>query len=135
MKKAAILYDFDKTLCTKDMQEYSLIPALGYADASEFWAEVSALSSKNEMDGISAYLYQLLKKYREQGHALTRDAFLDVGQNIELYKGVETWFSRINAYAAERGLELEHYVISSGMSEIIESSPIADEFRRIYACR
>ncbi len=135
MKKAAILYDFDKTLCTKDMQEYSLIPALGYAEASEFWAEVSALSSTNEMDGISAYLYQLLKKYREQGHALTRDAFQDVGQNIELYKGVDTWFSRINAYAAERGLELEHYVISSGMSEIIESSPIAKEFRRIYACR
>ena len=41
MKKIAIVYDFDKTLCTKDMQEYSLIPSLGYSKASDFWDEVT----------------------------------------------------------------------------------------------
>jgi len=135
MKKVALLYDFDKTLCTRDMQEYSLIPDLGYRDPSVFWKEVTQLSRENRMDGISAYLYLLKKRMEEQGHHLCRSDFLELGRKIELYPGVETWFGRINAYGRERGLEVEHYVISSGMSEIIEGVSIAKEFRRIYACR
>lgn len=135
MKKTAILYDFDKTLCTKDMQEYSLIPSLGYEDAGTFWKEVGILSSRSRMDGISAYLYWLAKKYEEQGRPLRRSDFADVGRSIELYPGVDTWFRRINEYGRSLGLEIEHYVISSGMTEIIEAVPIASEFRRIYACR
>ena len=34
----ALLYDFDKTLCTTDMEDYAFIPALGYTPA-EFWAK------------------------------------------------------------------------------------------------
>ncbi len=135
MKKTAILYDFDKTLCTKDMQEYSLIPSLGYKEPTLFWKEVGKLSRQSQMDGVSAYLYWLVRKYEEQGRPLRREDFADVGRSIEFYRGVDTWFRRINEYGASLGLEIEHYVISSGMAEIIEASGIADEFRRIYACR
>ena len=135
MKKTAILYDFDKTLCTKDMQEYSLIPSLGYKEPSQFWKEVGKLSRQSQMDGVSAYLYWLVRKYEEQGRPLRREDFADVGRSIEFYRGVDTWFRRINEYGASLGLEIEHYVISSGMAEIIEASGIADEFRKIYACR
>ena len=135
MKKTAILYDFDKTLCTKDMQEYILIPTLGYTDASQFWAEVGEMSRDQAMDPISAYLYFLQKKYMEHGTPLRREDFAVPGQKIELYPGLDTWFERINEYGAKLGLEVEHYVISSGMTEIIESSAIADKFRKIYACR
>ncbi len=134
MKKAAILYDFDKTLCDKDMQEYSLIPSLGYEDAGAFWREVTELTKDNRMDGISAYLYLLQKKFRESGHPLRRSDFEGLGEQIRLYEGVDSWFSRINAYGRSLGLEIEHYVISSGMSEIIERTPIAKEFRKIFAC-
>ncbi|MBF1101309.1 MAG: haloacid dehalogenase-like hydrolase, partial [Solobacterium sp.] len=44
MTKVAILYDFDKTLCGKDMQEYSLIPSLGYENPKDFWKEVTSLA-------------------------------------------------------------------------------------------
>jgi 2-hydroxy-3-keto-5-methylthiopentenyl-1-phosphate phosphatase len=128
MKKTAILYDFDKTLCTKDMQEYSLIPSLGYKEPSQFWKEVGKLSRQSQMDGVSAYLYWLVRKYEEQGRPLRREDFADVGRSIEFYRGVDTWFSRINEYGASLGLEIEHYVISSGMAEIIEASGI----RKIY---
>ena len=75
MEKAAILYDFDKTLCTKDMQEYSLIPRLGYENAGIFWDEVTELTVRNKMDGISAYLYHLQRKFAEQGTPLTKEMF------------------------------------------------------------
>ena len=135
MKKAALLYDFDKTLCDKDMQEYSLIPSLGYADAGEFWKEVTGLTKENRMDAISAYLYLLQKKFAQLSHPLRRGDFEGLGAQIRLYAGVDTWFSRINAYGARMGLDIEHYVISSGMSEIIEQTPIAQEFRKIFACK
>lgn len=135
MKKVAIMYDFDKTLCTKDMQEYSMIPDLGYEDPKEFWQEVTELSRSNKMDSISAYLYLLQKKFAQQGRPLRKSDFQDVGKSIVLYPGVDTWFERVNAYGRDHGLEVEHYIISSGMSEIIEGTSIADQFRKIYSCR
>ncbi len=135
MKKAAILYDFDKTLCTKDMQEYSLIPSLGYTNPGEFWDEVTELSVRNKMDGISAYLYMLQKKFSEQGKPLKKKDFTELGKEIELCPGVDSWFKRINEYGRKAGFLLEHYIISSGMMEIIESVDISDQFTKIYACR
>ena len=135
MKKAAILYDFDKTLSPRDMEEYSLIPDLGYENPRDFWDEVTELSVRNNMDSISAYLYMLEKKYEDNGTPLTLDAFLPLGRDVELFPGVESWFRRINAYGRKAGFFIEHYIISSGMSEVIEAVPIAREFSRIYACR
>ena len=45
----AIMYDFDKTLCTKDMQEYTFIPNLGI-DAKSFWEEANNLRTNFKMD-------------------------------------------------------------------------------------
>ena len=135
MKRAAIVYDFDKTLCTKDMQEYSLIPSLGYDSPGVFWDEVTELCIRYRMDSISAYLYYLQKKFNEAGTPLKKDMFREPGQAIELFPGVKTWFRRINDYGRKAGFLVEHYIISSGMAEIIENSEIADEFRKIYACR
>ncbi|MBO7703618.1 MAG: haloacid dehalogenase-like hydrolase [Solobacterium sp.] len=135
MKKAALVYDFDKTLCDRDMQEYSLIPDLGYGEPGQFWAEVDHTAKENRMDGISAYLFVLMKKFREAGNPLTKDHFRGLGAKIALNPGVETWFKRINEYGANCGLEVEHYIISSGMEEILEGTTIAQQFRKIYACR
>lgn len=135
MVKIALIYDFDKTLCTKDMQEYSLIPSLGYDNAKDFWKEVTDLTKSNHMDAISSYLYVLHKKFKEQGNPLRKSMFTDLGKDIVLFPGVETWFSRINAIGKELGLEVEHYIISSGMHEIIDGTTIAKEFKKIYACQ
>ena len=47
----AILYDFDKTLCTTDMQEYDFIKNLGLTP-EEFWGSTGEISNKYEMDKI-----------------------------------------------------------------------------------
>ena len=57
-----------------------------------------------------------------------------MGENIELFPGVIDWFDRINEYGKNLGFEIEHYIISSGLKEIIEGSSIAKEFKKIYAC-
>ena len=129
----AIMYDFDKTLCTRDMQEYDLIPKLSMS-AADFWAEANGFGRAQKMDGILAYMYTCVKHCREKGISLKRESFVESGRKVELYNGVSQWFDRINAFAKEQGAKVEHYVITSGMKEIIEGTEIADKFTEIFAC-
>ena len=135
MKKPiiAIMYDFDKTLCTRDMQEYTFIPSVGM-QAEEFWQWSNLVSTTEGMDSILAYMYCMIEKTRETGIPLTRESLVACGQDVEYHPGVEGWFDRINRYADEAGVEVEHYVLSSGLKEIIEGTSIAKYFKKIYAC-
>ena len=129
-----ILYDFDKTLCTTDMQEYSFIKNLGMT-SSEFWGEAAGITDKHEVEKILAYMFVMIKKCKEKGIKLTEEYLKSCGENVVLYKGVQTWFDRINKFGEEMGVNIEHYIISSGTYEIIEGTPIAKYFKRIYACK
>jgi 2-hydroxy-3-keto-5-methylthiopentenyl-1-phosphate phosphatase len=128
----ALLYDFDKTLCTQDMQNYAFIPSLGMEPAA-FWKEANEFGYAQHMDGILAYMYTMLRKSREKGMPLTREALVEKGRSIELFPGVKEWFTRINAFGESLGVEIEHYILSSGLSEIIEGSGISHEFKKVYA--
>lgn len=128
----AFLYDFDKTLCTTDMQNYAFIPSLGMAPA-EFWAEANGFGRRNRMDGVLAYMYIMLQEAGRRNLPFTREDLVEKGRGIELFPGVEGWFDRINAFGERQGVQVEHYVISSGLREIIEGSPISGAFKEIYA--
>ena len=128
----ALLYDFDKTLCTQDMQNYAFIPSLGM-EPKDFWLEANTFGWREHMDGILAYMYTMLRKSREKGLALRREALVEMGRSIVLFPGVKEWFGRINAFGESQGVEIEHYILSSGLREIIEGSGISHEFREIYA--
>lgn len=129
----AFLYDFDKTLCTTDMEDYAFIPSLGYTPA-EFWGKANAFGWENRMDGLLAYMYTMIQECAAQNIKLDRAFLNHCGESIQLFPGVREWFARINAFGESLGVQVEHYVISSGLREIIEGSGIAQEFREIYAC-
>lgn len=129
----ALLYDFDKTLSIKDQQEYTFIPSLGM-EASEFWGEADRISKENNMDRILAYMFLMIKQAKKKGIEINRDAFRKLGEDVGLLPGVKTWFKRINDYGKSKGVRIEHYIISSGLKEIMEGTSIAKNFKRIYAC-
>jgi hypothetical protein len=131
--KLAIMYDFDKTLCTKDMQEYSFIPKVNMS-VDDFWAKATKLAKENKMDRILAYMYLMIKEARHEEISITRNDFVDLGKDLEFYEGVESWFKRIDAYAKANGVVIEHYIISSGLKEIIEGSSIYENFQDVFAC-
>lgn len=129
----ALIYDFDNTLSTRDMQEFTFIPALGM-DASEFWATCDKIGHENNMDHILAYMFLMAQKAKEKGIDLSRESLRKMGQQVEFFDGVETWFKRINAYGKRLGLEVRHYIISCGLKSMIEGCPIGDEFYNVFAC-
>ena len=129
----ALMYDFDKTLCTKDMQEYSFIPKIGM-DSSAFWDESTSLAEEKRMDPTLAYMYMMLKKAKAMDRPIRRENFVELGRDLEYFNGVEEWFSRINYFAGEMEIDIEHYIISSGLLEIIEGSTIYENFKKVFAC-
>ena len=129
----ALIYDFDGTLAAGNMQEYDFIPAVGKSNM-EFWDESNRLAEEQDADQILTYMALMIREAQAKGLSLRREAFQESGKRVELYPGVMEWFDRINAYGEERGVKVLHYINSSGLKEIIEGTPIADKFRKIYAC-
>lgn len=130
----AICYDFDKTLSPDNMQEQGYIQAVGYEKSSEFWDESNALAENNDMDQNLAYMYMMLKMAR--GKVLfTKETLNKKGEEISFFPGVVQWFDRIRQYGKDKGVLIEHYIISSGLKEMIEGTVLAknNEFEEIYA--
>jgi len=128
----ALLYDFDRTLCTQDMQNYSFIPSLGMAPG-DFWRLANEFGRREHMDGILAYMYTMVRESRTRNVPITRESLTHQGRSISFFPGVKEWFARLNSFGESLGVTVEHYVISSGLKEIIEGSAIGGAFQEIYA--
>lgn len=129
----AVCYDFDKTLSPDDMQAQGYIQSVGY-DVGDFWKESNDLAEDNDMDQNLAYMYKMIEK--AQGRVLvTREKLEEYGAKVGLFPGVEGWFERIRQYGAAHGVIVEHYIISSGLKEMIEGTSVAKNgaFEKIYA--
>lgn len=131
--KIALIYDFDGTLSPVNMQEYDFIPSIG-KQASEFWDESNELAREADADPIQAYLYLMLREADKNDVKLRREDFQSLGRKIRYFAGVEEWFDRINAYAAGRDIEIDHYINSSGIKEMIEGTSIFRHFAKVFAC-
>ncbi len=127
----AICYDFDKTLSPDDMQAQGYIQSVGY-DVGEFWKESNELAEQNDMDQNLAYMLKMVRE-AEGNIVFNRKTLAEYGSKVKLFPGVETWFARIREYGAKKGVKVEHYIISSGLKEMIEGTAVADEFEKIYA--
>lgn len=129
----AICYDFDKTLSPTDMQAQGYIQSVGY-DVNEFWEKTDELARANDMDNNLAYMYVMMDEARGR-LIFNREKLEEYGSRVKLFSGVETWFDRVNEYGKEKDITVEHYIISSGLKEMIDGTVIAKRgvFKKVYA--
>ena len=128
----AICYDFDGTLSPGSMQNYNFIPALG-VKPSVFWDEVKRLAREQQGDDVLIYMGHMLHKADGAGVQVSKAAFRNMGATVELFRGVRSWFERIGDYEKRRKIRVEHFIISSGLREMIEGTPIAGKLTAIFA--
>jgi len=135
-KTIALIYDFDGTLSPRPMQEYAFLPKVG-VDAAAFWAESNRIAQEEGADPLISYMRLLYKKAAAADIRIDRSELVAQGRDVELFPGVADWFGEIADYVALRsesqGIELKHYLISSGLTEIIEGTPIYDQFDNVFA--
>ena len=129
----ALIYDFDGTLSPGNMQEFGFIQAVGKTP-EEFWRMSDGLAVGQDASNVLAYMKMMFDEARKNGIRLKKSSFRAFGKDITLFKGVREWFGLINEYGESHGVRIEHYINSSGLKEIIEGSPIAKEFKHIFAC-
>lgn len=130
----AIAYDFDGTLAPGNMQEHEFLPDVGLTP-NEFWSEVKRVAYQQQADEVLVYMNLMLQKARASGVSVRRADFKRRGKSVRLFPGVATWFGRINGYAAKRGVNVQHFLISSGNEEIVSGTRVAKEFDAIYASK
>lgn len=135
-KTIALVYDFDGTLSPKPMQEYGFLPKIG-VDPREFWAETNRLSREQGADSLITYMHLMYKKAKAAGVRIDREDLVALGRTVELFAGVGEWFDEIEQYIAIRaesqGVALRHYLISSGLTEIIQGTSIFPRFHNVFA--
>ena len=136
LQRTALIYDFDGTLAPGNLQEHGFIPALGMSNDA-FWREANTRARVEDADQILAYMRLMLEKSNERGTPITRQALRAHGATVELFPGLgdKSWFRRMNAHATACGLALEHYIISSGVEEMIRGCAIVEEFRDVFASK
>jgi len=128
----AIAYDFDGTLAPGNMQEYEFIPNIGMKSKA-FWNEVNKRAKENQADSVLAYMQLMLEKAAIKKIQVRKKNFEEYGESVELFDGVVGWFDRINKYGKKNGIKIEHFIISSGIREMIAGTPIATKFKAIFA--
>jgi hypothetical protein len=141
----AIVWDFDKTLIPGYMQE-PLFRRYGI-DAGEFWNEVRALPDFYRAQGLehvsidSLYLNHILTYVRHGRFAGLSNAILrDLGGELTFYAGIPEIFQALRdrlaalAGARQHDIRLEHYIVSTGLRQIILGSAVADHVKDVWAC-
>ena len=140
-KTIALVYDFDGTLSPKPMQEYTFLPKIG-EDPKAFWAESNKIAKQQGADPLITYMHLMYKKAKVRGVRIDREDLVKLGHDVELFVGVPEWFDAISDYvkvrAAEQGekgegVTVRHYLISSGLTEIIEGTSIFKRFHNVFA--
>ncbi|NLN93491.1 MAG: haloacid dehalogenase-like hydrolase [Candidatus Hydrogenedens sp.] len=138
----AVIWDFDKTLSPHYMQT----PLFEYYEVNEqqFWKEVNALPAFYKKEGITVhqdtcYLGHLLT-YVRSGimKGLSNAKLRELGADITFYDGIPDVFDRLKKILEaskyqEFDLRLEHYVVSTGLAEMIRGSIISDYLSGIWA--
>lgn len=140
----ACIWDFDKTLTPGYMQS-PLFSEYGIDEAS-FWSEVNRLPEIYARQGIhvskdTVYLNHLLS-YVKNGplKGLSNRRLRELGARIPLCGGVPAVFDKLRAYAKKTGdafsldIDLEHYIVSTGLAEMIRGSAVAPHVDGIYGC-
>ena len=130
--KIAIIYDFDNTLSKTNMQA-PLIEMLGLKE-DDFWNITKNYAKIHVMDNILSYLYCLIEECKRKNVPLNRDTLNEIGSKVEFYNGLDEWFDALAKLAEKLGVEIHHFIISSGLVEIIEGTKFFNKFDRVYAC-
>jgi len=138
----AIVYDFDGTLAPGNMQERDFIPKIGMTKKA-FWKEVEKECIKHEADNILIYMKLMLRKADVASVPVRKKDFKSYGKQLSFFDGVlpckkenltiKGWFDRINEYGKQSGVALQHYVVSSGIREMVAGTPIANKFKAVFA--
>ena len=126
--RIALVFDFDETLAPPTHKDLLKKADIDEDEREDFVSDLVA----DGWEVIMARSYSLIKASQESEHKITRQMFQEIGEQLELFDGVQEMFERLRACCDDDKIELEFYILTAGFVEIPEATPIADEFKAIW---
>jgi len=133
MKNLAIIFDFDETLVEESTS--ALIERLNI-DVNNFWSEEVKKLLDEDWDPIPAYMYKLLEySLQYEDKKITKELLQKHAGDLKYKPGVPEFFDKIKQAVnnIDSQVNLQFFIISSGIGEIIKNSKIAHNFTDIWA--
>jgi hypothetical protein len=141
----ACIWDFDKTLTPGYMQE----PLFAHYNVNpqKFWKEVAELPNFYKKSGLSliatdtVYLNHILT-YTTEGvfKGLNNETLKKLGGKIKFYQGLPGFFDEIKKFVKhnpgyrQHEIQVEHYIVSTGLLQMIIGSEIAPYIDGVWGC-
>ena len=135
----ALVYDFDGTFSPGNSQEDTIFQVYKI-NKDDFWARTNRLVTEKGYERTLSYLKLLIHDKPFKKKPLQEKRLRALAKRIRYFPGVLGYFDSLEAFLAgipevkKYGITLEHYIVSSGLKDVLEGTRIAGHFRRIYAC-
>ncbi len=134
--RIAVVFDFDDTLAPDTFDQ--LLKSLGL-DADQFRQQRYEPLKQAGWDHVAARFYCLVQESKcrtESEQKITRDYLIQFGQQLQPFPGVTAMFDRLHQLVHEHNprVELEFYLITGGIGEVVRNTPIAHYFKQIWGC-
>lgn len=130
-----IVYDYDQTLSPTYMQDEVLFPHFGI-NPKEFWKRCKTLVEENEYESELAYLKAMLDYLEMDGPS--NKELEKLGKGLQFYKGLPDMFEQLEDLITPEqramGVEIQHYIVSSGIKALIDGSELRPYFTKIFGC-
>lgn len=127
----AMVYDVDGTLIEGNMQD-GYLRSFGI-QPDDFWQQTNQRAQAEDASYIETYMRMLLEVAKKGRRPLTKSMLIESARHIKLFPGVEEWFDLFDRLGDELNITVRHYVISSGLEEMISGLPIYERFTKVFA--
>jgi hypothetical protein len=133
----AVVCDCDETLAPDTTEQ--LLSHFGI-DAKQFYEMQARKLVDAGYDPPLAYMNEMLRMAQDDGplSQLTQPRMIEIGRSLKFYPGVPEVFTElateVHAKYADFGIQLEAYVITGGIADLVKASPLGQAVRKVWGC-
>lgn len=135
MKKVNIVYDFDGTLTKNAAPRYLILEKCNYengTDNKQFLKEVENIKISKKCETVEAFYERFFEILNQNNMEITEMDFNYGVDNIQFNQGLEKYFEIINSFATNKDIQLNHFILTSGIKAYIENCKYSRYFKDIF---
>lgn len=137
MKKVNIVYDFDGTLTQVALPRYLVLERCNYemgTSNKNFLNNLNTIKEMKNCETMEAFYEEFFRILDVNNMKITEEDFNYGVDKIPYNRGLKNYFANINEFAKENDIELNHFILTSGVKEFVDKCEYAKYFKDVFGC-